>query len=466
LILRRYLQRQVAAERARRGQPMIARALDLLALSFPKQTAFILDESDAAVALCGRRAGKSSGARLLLVKTAVERPGTISVLVTQTRAAAKKLYWQSLQKLLRDLGLPFEANTTELIIRLPNASEIWLAGAKDGSEIERLRGYAFALVVIDEAAFIRDDILRRLVEDILQWALVDHQGKLRLISSPPLVPVGYFVERFTGKDEKGRAVTGWSRHSWTIFDNSKLPQHAVKQYLERLQRDRGISEGSVTWRREVLGELVYDRDALVLSAFDLVESVYQPQQLPTGRPTVVLGVDIGYVDGDAIVALGWFAEANSPDLWVLEEFEQDHETEEQLGVKVKEFIGRWQPIAVAGDTGGGGKKTVEGVSRRIAYPIKPAHKPSVVDQFSRVNDEFRARRLRVPAGGPCSHDAIRVRWAPGKVGVEIAKEPHSDVLPALSYAYAESRRHFEPKKADPNAGLSKYEIEVRKTTWS
>jgi hypothetical protein len=439
----RYLQRAVASERRRRTRPAVQFALDLVARTFPEQLAFIVDPSDQAIGLCGRRGGKSSAARLLLVKTGLERPGSISALVTLTRASAKKLYWLALQRLLRELGVPFDANATELIIRLGNGSEIWLAGAKDAAEIERLRGHAFALVIVDEAASLRDHILRALVEDVLQWALVECFGKLRLIGTPPLVPVGYFAERFLGLDEKGREVLGWSKHHWTIYQNTKLPHDAIVAYLAKLRRERGISEQSVTWRREVLGELVYDRDALVLSAFDLVESVYMPKDLPEGRPAgVLLGVDIGYNDADAIVALARFA--SSPKLWVLEEWEKDHQTEAQLGMQIQDFIRRWHPMEVAADTGGGGKKTVAGVSERIGYTIKPAHKPSVVEQFQRLNDEFRARDLLVPKGGICAGDAVRMRWSPGKTGIEVAKVPHSNALPALSYGYAEAPRFWSP----------------------
>jgi hypothetical protein len=467
-VLDRYQRRIVARERGRRkaGNAVLA-AIDLIRWTFARQRQFIEDACDQVVALCSRRAGKSSAARVLLVKTAVENPGTVSVLVTQTRVAAKKLYWKQLQKVLRDLDVPFETNTTELVIRLPNGSEIWLAGAKDSTEIERLRGYAFKLVVIDEAQAIRDDIIRPLVEDVLQWALVDHRGRLVVIGTPPLVPVGWFVERYQGVDAEGKPVLGWARHHWTIFDNERMPggQVAVAAYLEKLRRDRGISEGSPTWRREVLGELVLDVSQLVLSAFDLEASVYTLDVLPQERPTVILGIDIGYLDADAIIALARFPSSN--DLWVIEEWEESHQTEEQLGAHIKDFNERHRPIKKIADTGGGGRKTVEGISKRLGLDIEAAHKPSVVEQFMRLNDEFRARsadgksRLRVLKGGRVQHDAIRMAWAPGKIGQQIAKTPHSNVLPALSYAYSGASRYFTPPPEDPTPKITPQEQRER-----
>lgn len=467
-VLDRYLKRMVQRERGRRqlGAVVLA-AINLALWSAGKQLQFVRDEADQVVALCSRRAGKSSGARLLLAKTAIENPGTISVLVTQTRVAAKRLYWKQLQTLLRALDVPHETNSTELVIRLPNGSEIWLAGAKDSTEIERLRGHAFKLVVIDEAQAIRDHLLRTLVEDVLQWALVDYRGRLVVIGTPPHVPVGWFVERYQGRDAEGRDILGWSRHHWTIFENERMPggQVAVAAYLEKLRRERGISEGSPTWRREVLGELVLDTTQLVLSAFDLVASVYAAGELPQERPTVILGIDIGFLDADAIIALARFPSSN--DLWVIEEWEEPHQTEEQLGLQIKGFNERHRPIKKVADTGGGGRKTVEGISKRLGLDIEAAHKPSVVEQFMRLNDEFRARgadgrsRLRVPAGGRVAHDAIRMAWAPGKIGQEIAREPHSNALPALSYAYSAASRYFAPPPPDPTPTITPEEQRER-----
>jgi phage terminase large subunit len=441
-VLDRYLARAIERERKRRAAPVIGGQLDLAALTFPEQRAFVDDESSAVLALCGRRAGKSSAVRIRAVASALRSPGTITVIISQTRVATKKLYWQSLQRLLRDLGIPFASNATELTIRLPNDSQIWLAGAKDATEVERLRGHAFAEAIIDEAQSVREGVIRSLVEDVLTYALVDYQGRLVLTGTPPLVPIGWFVERFRGQDARGRAVTGWSKHHWTVHANTKLDAPAVTAFLDSLRKERGLSEQSATWRREVLGELVLDADSLVLSAFDLTHSVYTPDQLPQGRPTVVLGIDVGWQDADAVVALGRFPASN--DLYVVEEYVANHKTEEQLAEVVRGFIDRHQPVAKVIDTGGNAK-TAAGIARRLGTDLIPANKPGVVVQFQRVNDEFRARRLRVPAGGHCAGDAVRMAWAPGRIGQEVADEPHSDAIPALAYALSESSRYFRPE---------------------
>lgn len=470
MVLRRFLQRQIASEIRRRSRPLCSPAFDLAACScpatalrhkpwctFPQARAFIEDLSDLVVVLCGRRSGKSSAGRQLVVKTALANPGRTLALVGPTRVATKKLHWDRLQALLRDAGVPFTKDGTDLILKLFNGAQIWLAGAKDTTEVERLRGPEFVLVVVDECGVIRPSILKYLVEDVLQWSLVDYAGRLVLMGTPPPVPAGYFVERYRGLDAHNQPVKGWSRHGgvgsergrWTLFENSLLPNRSVAEYLRKLREDRGLTEQSITWRREVLGELVYDKDALVLNAFDLDHSVWSGDALPEGTWRYVLGVDIGWHDPDAIVVLGWCS--SSPNLYVVEEYEKPHQTEEDLAEVLRGFINRYHPLSIVGDTGGGGKKTLEGISRRIKWIIKPAHKPSIVEQFNRLNDEFRAGKLFVPAGGNCAEDAIRMMWEPGKTGQKVAHEPHSDALPALSYAYPEARHFFYNPPVDDSA---------------
>jgi len=42
-------------------------------------------------------------------------------------------------------------------------------------------------------------------------------------------------------------------------------------------------------------------------------------------------------------------------------------------------------------------------------------------------------------------------WEPGKIGQKVAKQPHSNILPALSYGYSRISRYFSelPKEEKP-----------------
>lgn len=178
--------------------------------------------------------------------------------------------------------------------------------------------------------------------------------------------------------------------------------------------------------------------------------------LPGGRWLHVIGVDIGYHDADAIEVLGWSDQ--SPGLFQVDEFVKAHQTEEDLTRELARYVATYAPISIVGDTGGGGKKTVEGIAQRLGHPIKAAHKPSVVEQFARLNDELRAGRLFLKSGSIAAADAFRLRWEVGKVGRKVDDAFHSDALPALSYAYAEARHywHQEPKvKETPRSRLEK-----------
>lgn len=434
---------QIDDELSTRRRPMPT--VDIGALTFPIQRRFVEDPSDFAVACCSRRAGKSTAGRRLLIHTGCSQPASLSVYVALTRQSAKRLMWEPLKQDLWALGIAFESNETELTLTLPgNGSRIWLAGANDAAQIERLRGHAFDLAMLDEAQSMRERILEPLVQDVITPALLDRRGKMRLLGTPGPIPDGYFYRACHSED--------WSRHHWTLLDNPNLRDPA--SFLEMIRSKHGLTEAAPTYRREYLGEWVMDRDILVLSAFDPAASVWS--ELPGGAWTYVLGVDVGYHDSDAIVVLGW--SSASPGLYLVDEYVRSHQTEEQLSIVLRSMIDRFAPMSVVGDTGGGGRKTIEGISSRLGYPIKAAHKPSVVEQFARLNDEFRAKRLLLKSGSVAAHDAIRLRWELGKVGRRVDDAFHSDALPALSYAYAEARHYYyaEPKpRQTPRTRLEK-----------
>src|SRR5690606_34805605 len=118
------------------------------------------------------------------------------------------------------LGAKF--NQVELTMTLKNGSVIILGGANDDSEIERYRGGAYPLVIIDEAQSVRS-YLKVLVEEILAPATIDYAGQIVMIGTPNASAMGYFHDAATGKlvrPDTGEPI--WSNHSWTGLDNPNI----------------------------------------------------------------------------------------------------------------------------------------------------------------------------------------------------------------------------------------------------
>src|SRR5690606_12495979 len=139
--------------------------------------------------------------------------------ITNSRPQAKRILWPKLQFWNRKLDLDAKFNQVELTMTLKNGSTIMLGGANDESEIERYRGGAYPLVILDEAQSFRS-FLQPLVEEILAPATLDYAGQIAMIGTPNPVCLGYFFDASTGKlvdNETGKPI--WKNHHWTAFDN-------------------------------------------------------------------------------------------------------------------------------------------------------------------------------------------------------------------------------------------------------
>ena len=128
----------------------------------PAQYGFAADPSLLSGALCGRRAGKTTvDARIFL--DALERypvtgPGDefISALyVAPTRGQAKRLMWGRLQALAKYFRVDLKFNSTDLIVTHPNGAQGWILGSDDDRDMDRMRGFAFRDVTLDEVQAFR-----------------------------------------------------------------------------------------------------------------------------------------------------------------------------------------------------------------------------------------------------------------------------------------------------------------------
>lgn len=263
----------------------------IMAGLFDRQIALINDPSRRKAAKCGRRSGKTHAVGAYLYKAAVEpaHAGLMVPYIALTKGHARRLLWPVLQKLDRDHELGLAFNQTELIATLPNGSKIWLTGADKPAEVEKLRGGAYPLVCIDEAASF-GPILEYLVEDVLDAALEDYDGTLCLIGSPSAACAGLFYDVTTqAKDEDGRVKhPGWATHSWTVLDNPMFPRWAgapnwralAQLWLANKQADKGWSDDHPVFRREWLGQWVRDMTSLVYRYLEVRNSytALPPQQ--------------------------------------------------------------------------------------------------------------------------------------------------------------------------------------------
>ena len=183
-----------------------------------------------------RQVGKSCLAAILLIKYALDNK-CISVVVEPTQAQSRRLFKQ-IQDMMIKTGLVKSANSQLLTMEFSNGSEILF---KSAEQRDALRGFTVSgLLVIDEGAFIQDDIFEIL------YATTDANNAPILVISTPLFCSGEFYELYN------RGMTGDARissYDWSKYDTSVfLSKEKLEYYRNTIS--------SLKFKSEYLGEFI------------------------------------------------------------------------------------------------------------------------------------------------------------------------------------------------------------------
>ena len=408
-------------------------AFDVLKLAFPAQrrplAQIIAPSKDPRffTIKCSRRSGKTSLAALALLHVATRRKAVRCLYVALTRVYAKDLLWDLLLEFNEKYQLGGVPNIVELKLRFENGSSISLVGANNEKEIRKIKGKKFALAIVDEF-HIFPAYGRALVDEALAPATAELNAPIVLLWTPPPALVGPAVESWNSPS--------YLKFEWTLAQNPYFKEQAGKtaaQWIKDECKRRGVSIDDPIIQREAFGVLVEDPDSL---AYVYAKAVNDFKSLPEWT-TSILGVDIGWNDSDAVAALVWDENGNG-DCYLAEDETKDHQTDRDLATMLKRFIAKYDPIKIMVDTAGN-RKTFESVRdqlRREGIITRMEPRPIIpqADQVGLVNDSLRSGRLRVKATSTFAADCKRVTWKDGVQGGKLAKNPHSDAIPAATNA--------------------------------
>jgi hypothetical protein len=412
---------------------------------FPQQLKFVQDPSLNTIAVCSRRAGKSTAVAADLVMTADRNPECTSLYVTGTRSDAKKIIWKEILKFNRTHNLGGVPNISELTLSFDNGSIVRLNGAKDETEIDKIRGQLPPLkkVYIDEAQKIRDSILVQLIDDVLEPALLDYGAAISLLGTPGSIPAGYFYRMAHNLKEDGTPLPTkvWSTHSWTFFDNPHIQLKSKTSHHELLQRvlkRRGLDINHPTIQREYFGKWTLDLESLLIH-YDADKNHFD--ELPTFKKpwNYILGIDLGYDDADAIAVLAWHEE--TPNTYLVHEEVTTGQGITELVNQVNALLPKYDISKMVIDQGGLGKKIAEEIRRRHSIPVQPADKARKMEHIAFMNDALRTGRLKAKRDSKFAQDSFlieidRDKSTPDKI--KISDKFHSDAMDSTLYAFVES----------------------------
>jgi len=180
------------------------------------QALFLSNRSRFRVLMCGRRWGKSDISKNLAVETILN--SKLVAYVTPNYALGKVFYDDILQILPKELIT--STNKTDLVIKTITGGVLsFFTGEKPDS----FRGLKFHLVIIDEAAYVKD--LKEAWQNAIRPTLTDYKGSAVFISTPR--GQGFFHNLFL----KGKDVMeeDWSSFHFTSYDNPYIDDREIDE---------------------------------------------------------------------------------------------------------------------------------------------------------------------------------------------------------------------------------------------
>lgn len=266
---------------------------------FEWQKAVFDDYSKKIDLICGRRSGKSYAITDLMLKHCndgydnVEIDGRIvkkprsAVYIGLTLQKAANNVWQLLKDEIARCKIPtLKIDNSAYRIDFANGAFIELAGNSTKAEREKIRGKDSSMFVIDEAQSHQG--LGYLITSIIQPIVKGRNGVMVLSGTGPITAGGVWEQIIN--DET------WSKHTATMEDNPTIPEGALQDVLT----ENGWDENNITYRREYLGQIVYDTNRLIVpnrayfSLDDIRNRTFD---------ACIIGMDYGYSDYNAFVPM-------------------------------------------------------------------------------------------------------------------------------------------------------------------
>lgn len=351
-----------------------ARVKNLLDPNFKKQTDFIEDPARFKAALCTRRAGKSMGVGVYLLREMLKTPKCNVAYIALTRDSAKRIMWKDVLKEVNSkFALNIKFNETILSGEAPNGSMLYCLGIdKDANEMEKLLGQKFKLVVIDECASYRVD-LNYLVKQIIRPALTDLRGTCVMVGTPGNFAKGLFYDVTTGKEP------GWSVHKWTTYDNPYMAEQWDEEIKSLVATNPKIEE-TPTFKQMYRAEWFIDTSKMVYK--------FNPDtnigKAPEAKYYNILGVDLGFEDATAFVVISY----NNHDrkCYIRLAYKESKLIISDVVTHIEHLRGKYDVHKIVVDSAA--KQAVEEMRQRYGLPLEAAEKQGKVGFIQIMNSEF------------------------------------------------------------------------------
>ena len=311
--------------------------------------------------LCsGRRFGKTYLCITRLINWAIEKPGSLNWYCTANYRMAKQIAWRQLRQMVPP-EVFLSKNEAELTIELKNGSILSLKGSDNP---DSLRGVSLSALVIDEAAYVRQDAW----EMVLRPALSDQGGPAWFITTP--AGLNWFHDLWTAAEDQH----DWTTFSYTTIEGGNVPPEEIEAAKRTLD--------SRTFRQEYLASF----ETLTGRVFPDFDNENITGEVEDTGGDVLIGLDF-----NVSVMAGVICSKVGDTLHIWDEIAvKQSNTDEVCAMLANRFKGR-RVIAYPDPTGSARKtsaagETDHGIIRRHGFTcVSPKHPWAVKDRLNATN---------------------------------------------------------------------------------
>ena len=382
--------------------------------------------------MCSRRAGKTEEATDEMLKVAAIPNSPVLYINLTFDNAIKQTYDKVLAEAERvDLKIT-KKSKSEGYIEFENGSSILFKGNKDKGEADKMQGFHYRLVIIDEAQSQCNMVY--LIDTIITPMLTDFADSvLYLIGTPPRRKYTYFENAFNNKT--------WKHFHWTMADNPFIPD--VDAEIKRICEEKGLTVESPLIQREYFGKIAYDTEAQVFKDYKVYRGPVPSDFIPDH---IYEGVDFGFSDFNGIVVLA--ANVAQRKAYVIFERKFNKSTITEIIEKVREgfedgkrFIIERNPNADLADcnifTDSNEKSITYELSQKYGLPAYCAYKYDKSMAMEQLADDCRTGRIMNIEDGEVANEfeqTLYKRDDQDNITSELDDGFHPDITMALLYA--------------------------------
>lgn len=391
---------------------------------FEYQKGVLDTDNDRVAFVSGRQVGKSRTAAWVALHHALTSPGHQILITAPVQRQSSQLFKQ-VKKEMGESAVPTNLWGTEretrTVIEFDNGSEILCLPTGDGGAT--IRGYTADHIIVDEAAFVEDEVF----EQALMPMLATTDGDLTLLSTP-YGDTGYLYNAFHDKLEDD-----YFTEQVPTYQSPLVGDEFVSNQQEQLS--------NTNFKQEILGQFVESQTTFFQE--DQVENAVEPNP-DTDNSRMFLGVDLARHGTDRSVYITMDAAGNVAHI----ASDQDTSLAESIGqVKYLHDMYNYEKIVIDETAMGGGvvdmlkddlqRGLVEGVKFTIST------KQSI---YNTLKEKLESGEVTIPDNKDLKREMLDLRrefTGQGKMKIhhpDGGTDDYCDSLALAAYAYENGNR--------------------------